>query len=148
MFLQSTAPHHNPQMTSNIFCQAFNCRSNSWLYGNISTKESIDLELVSSYHGFHQLITNPAHILPQPSFCIYLIFIEQSNLVIDSGVHLPCIPTAPVKHLTASYLVLSCLKIVFPIHSPSIYSQSGISKKPTILKLEKYQILLTGTLFF
>ena len=72
----------------------FNCRSNSWWKGNISMKEGIDLESVSLSHGLHQLITDPTHILPQSSTCIDLIFIDQSNLVIDSGVHSVNIKTA------------------------------------------------------
>ena len=47
----------------------------------------IDLESVSSSHGLHQLITDPTHILPQPSSWIDLIFIDQPSFVIDSGVH-------------------------------------------------------------
>ena len=39
----------------------FNCRSNSWWKGHISTKESINLESVSSSHGHHKLITNPTY---------------------------------------------------------------------------------------
>ena len=65
----------------------FNYRSNSWWEGDISTKEGIDLELVSSSHGLHQLITDTTHILPQFSSRIDLIFIDQTNLVINSGVH-------------------------------------------------------------
>ena len=65
----------------------FNCRSNFWWEGDISTKEGIGLESVSSSHGLHQLITDATHILPQSSSCIDLIFPEQPNLVIDSGVH-------------------------------------------------------------
>ena len=65
----------------------FNCRSKSWWDGDISTKEGIGLELVSSSHGLHQLITDPIHILPQSSSCTDLIFNDQPNLVIGSGVH-------------------------------------------------------------
>ena len=64
----------------------FNCRSNFWWEGDISTKEGIGLESVTSSHGLHQLITDPTHILPESS-CIDLLFIEQPNLVIDNGVH-------------------------------------------------------------
>ena len=43
----------------------FNCRPSSWWEGNISTKEGINLESVSSSRGL----------------------VGQPNLVIDSGVH-------------------------------------------------------------
>ena len=88
----------------------FNCRSNSWWKGDISTKEGIDLESVSSSHGLHQLITDPTHILPQSSSCIDLIFIDQPNLVIDSGVH-------SSLHANCHHQITHCklnLKIVFP----------------------------------
>ena len=89
----------------------FNCRSNSWWKGDISTKEGIDLESVSSSHGLHQLITDPTHILPQSSSCIDLIFIDQPNLVIDSGVH-------SSLHANCHHQITHCklnLKIVFPL---------------------------------
>ena len=34
-----------------------------------------------------QLISDPTHILPNCSTCIDLIFTDQPNLVVDSGVH-------------------------------------------------------------
>ena len=76
----------------------FNCRSNSWLEGDISTKKGFDLESFSSSHGLHQLITYPTHILPHSSSCIDLIFIDQPNFVIDSGVFIaPCMRIATIK---------------------------------------------------
>ena len=44
-----------------LILEDFNCRSNSWWEGDISTKEGIDLESVASCHGLHQLITDPTH---------------------------------------------------------------------------------------
>ena len=90
----------------------FNCRSNSWWKGDISTKEGINLESVFSSHGLHQLITDPTHILPQSSSCIDLIFIDQPNLVIDSGVHFSL-------HVNCHHQITHCrlkLKTVFPVH--------------------------------
>ena len=90
----------------------FNCRSNFQWQGDISTTEDIDLESVSSSHGLHQLITDPTHILSQSSSCIDLIFIDQSNLVIDSGVHSPL-------HANWSHQITHCklnLESVFPLH--------------------------------
>ena len=88
----------------------FNCMSNSWRKGNISTKEGIDLESVSSSYGLHQRITDPTHIPPQSSSCIDLIFIAQANLVIDSGVH-------SALHANCHHQITHCklnLKVVFP----------------------------------
>ena len=88
----------------------FNCRSSFWWDGNISTKEGIGLESVSSTHGLHQLIIDPTYILPQSSSCIDLIFIDQPNLVIDSGVH-------SSLHANCHHQITRCqlnLKIVSP----------------------------------
>ena len=88
----------------------FNCRSSSWWDGNISTKEGIGLESVSSTHGLHQLIIDPTYFLPQSSSCIDLIFIDQPNLVIDSSVH-------SSLHANCHHQITCCqlnLKIVFP----------------------------------
>ena len=90
----------------------FNCRSNSWCKGDISTKEGISLESVSSSLGVHQLITDPTHILLQSSSCTDLIFIDQTNLVIDSGVHSSL--HANCRHQITHYKLK--LKITFSFH--------------------------------
>ena len=87
----------------------FKCRSNCWWEGDISTKEGIDLESVSSSHGLYQLITDPTDILPQSSSCIDLIFINQPNLVIDSDAH-------SSLHVNCHHQITHCtlnLKIAF-----------------------------------
>ena len=88
----------------------FNCRSNSWWECDISTKEGIDPESVSSSHELHQLIRHPTHILPRSSSCIDLIFIHQPNLVIDRGAY-------SSLHSNCHHQITHCklnLKIVFP----------------------------------
>ena len=47
-------------------------------------------------HGFHQLISEPTHLLPQTSPCIDLIFIDQPGV------------------LGRSYLMM--FSVIFPIH--------------------------------
>ena len=37
--------------------------------------------------GFHQLILQPTHLLPETSFCNDLIFNSQPNLIVDIGAH-------------------------------------------------------------
>ena len=107
----------------------FNCRSNSWWEGVISTKEGIDLKSISSSHGIHQLMTDPTYILPLSSSCIKLIFFDQPNLVIDSGVHSSLYANCKLTHCKLT------LKIVFPLH---MSAWSGITKKLTLLQLEKH----------
>ena len=38
-------------------------------------------------YGFHQLVSEPTHLLPTSTYCIDLIFTDQPNLVVDSGTH-------------------------------------------------------------
>ena len=62
----------------------FNAKSKTW-WTNITTSEDFDI-------WFAQLISNPTHILPNSSSCIDLIFTDQTNLEVDTGVHLSLHP--------------------------------------------------------
>ena len=42
---------------------------------------------MTSQFGLHQIIKEPTHIINNSFSCIDLIFCNQSNLIIDSGVH-------------------------------------------------------------
>ena len=44
-------------------------------------------QLKSSFLAILILISQPTHLLPSSSTCIDLVFTDQSNLVVDSGVH-------------------------------------------------------------
>ena len=65
----------------------FNARSSVWWTKDKTTTEGTQLESLTSVHGFHQLISQPTHLLPQSSSCIDLIFTDQPNLIADTGVH-------------------------------------------------------------
>ena len=65
----------------------FNVRSSSWWSDDIDTVKGTWLESITSYYRLHQIINEPTHILPSPASCIELIFTNQPNLVINSGVH-------------------------------------------------------------
>ena len=41
----------------------------------------------TTVHGFHQLIPQPTHQLPQTASCIDLIFRDQPYLIVQSVVH-------------------------------------------------------------
>ena len=64
----------------------FNGRSSVWWTNDKTTTEGTKLESLTTVHEFHQLISQPAHLTPQPS-CIDLIFTEEPNLIVHSGVH-------------------------------------------------------------
>ena len=42
--------------------------------------------LMISMYGFDQLISDPTHMLPASPSCTDLIFTDQPNLLVDSGV--------------------------------------------------------------
>ena len=65
---------------------------------------------ISSLYGFFQLISEPIHILQNSSFCIDLIFTDESNLVINSGIK----PSLHVKcHHQTTYAKFN-LQIIYP----------------------------------
>ena len=65
----------------------FNARSSDWWPDDITSPEGTHINSLISMYGFDQLISDPTHILPASSSCIDLIFTDQPNLVVDSGVH-------------------------------------------------------------
>ena len=65
----------------------FNVRSSSWWKNDLTTSEGNQVDAITSSYGLSQLICEPTHILPNSSSCIDLIFINQNNFTMDSGVH-------------------------------------------------------------
>lgn len=51
-----------------------------------TTPEGAQLGSITSLYGTKQLISEPAHIFQQSSSCIYLIFTNQPDIVMNSGV--------------------------------------------------------------
>ena len=65
----------------------FNSRCSSWWSNDINTTEGLKPFSSSSSNGFSQLTQDPAHILGHSSSCIDLLFTDQPNLSVNSGVH-------------------------------------------------------------
>ena len=65
----------------------FNARSRSWWCEDKTSREGAQLESLTISCGLHQLISDPTHVLLNSSSYIDLIFTDQPNLVVDSGVH-------------------------------------------------------------
>ena len=65
----------------------FNARSSSWWSEDINTTEGLNLFSLTSSNGFYQLINEPTHIQGSSASCIDLIFTNQENLSVNSGVH-------------------------------------------------------------
>ena len=88
----------------------FNVRSSSWWSDDIDTIEGMRLESITSYCGLYQVINEPTHILPSSAYCIDIIFTNQPNLVINSGVH-------PSLHQNYHHRIISAqinLKVYYP----------------------------------
>ena len=65
----------------------FNVRLINWWKNDLSTSEGTQVDSLTTSYGLSQIIFDPTHILPNSSSCIDLIFINQANLVTESGVH-------------------------------------------------------------
>ena len=65
----------------------FNCRSSQWWEDDIDNEEGKICEPLTSDLGLHQLITEPTHIMGDSKSCIDVIFTDQPNLFLESGVH-------------------------------------------------------------
>ena len=70
-----------------IILSDFNARFLVW-WTKDKTTEGTQLVSLTSVHVFHQLISQPTHLLPQSSSYLDLIFSDQPNLKVDSGVYL------------------------------------------------------------
>ena len=65
----------------------FNTRSSSCWKKDKTTAEGIHVETLTSLYNFHQLISEPTHLLPQSNSCIDLVFTDQPNLAVNCGRH-------------------------------------------------------------
>ena len=52
----------------------FNVKSTTWCDKDTTTLEGTHIEALTLFYGFHQIISEPAHILPNSTSCIDLIF--------------------------------------------------------------------------
>ena len=79
----------------------FNVRSKSWGNEDITSNEGSQIDSLITTYGPEKLISDPSHILPNSSTCIDLIFTDQPNLVVDSGVH-------PSLHTNCHHQITYC----------------------------------------
>ena len=105
----------------------FNAKSKSWSINDTTTEEGTILENLTSLFGMKQLISDPTHILRHSSSCIDLIFVNQPNLVIDSGIH-------PSLHQNCHHQVIFC-KLNLKIEYPPTYAREvwDYGKAQTVL---------------
>ena len=108
----------------------FNVRSSVWWTKDKTTTEGTQPESVTSVHGFHQLISQPTHLLPQSSSCIDLIFTDQPNLIVDSGVH-------PSLHSNCHHQITHCKLSVYIEYSPPYEHLVWDSNKTNVETIKK-----------
>ena len=65
----------------------FNARSQSWWSDDITSYEGSHIDSLTTTYGFHQLMSDPTHLLPNSSSSIDLTLRNQPNLGVNSGVH-------------------------------------------------------------
>ena len=65
----------------------FNAKLSCWWSEDINTSEGLKLLSLTSANGVSQLINEPTHLQTSNSSCIDLIFTDQANLSVNSGVH-------------------------------------------------------------
>ena len=83
----------------------FNAKSSNWSSNDPTTADGAQLNYLTSLYGMKQVITEPTHTLENSSSCTDLIFSNQPNLIMDSGVH----PTLHSKcHHQIIYAKLNC----------------------------------------
>ena len=79
--ISSTNPHFI------LMTGDFNAKSSNWSSNDTTTAEGAQLDYLTSLYGMKEVITEPTHILESSSSYIDLIFSNQPNLIIESGVH-------------------------------------------------------------
>ena len=106
----------------NPFCVVitgdFNCRSTQWWEHDTENNEGRLFEPFVSELGLHQLISEPTHFMGDSKSCIDLIFTDQPNLIVDSGVY----PSLHEQcHHQIVYGKLSVSNIALPSHTRIVW---------------------------
>ena len=110
-----------------ILLGEFNAKSKWWSINDTTAEEGTILENLTSLFGMKQLMSDPTQILQYSSSCIDLIFVNQPNLVIDSGIH-------PSLHQNCHHQIIFCklnLKIEYsPTYAREVWdygmAQTGL----------------------
>ena len=109
---------HAENPFSVIITGDFNCHSSQWWENDIENNEGKLFEIMTSDLGLHQLISEPTHLMNESKSCIDLIFSDQPNLIIESGVH-PSLHE--LCHHQIVYGKLSISNVTLPPHMRRIW---------------------------
>ena len=119
----------------------FNARSKSWCVDHKAIYEGLKIDPLLKTHDLHQLISQPTHLLPASSACVDLIFTDQPNLVVNSGVH-------PSLHKNCHHQITFC-KLNLKIESPPPYERLVWDyKKANTNSITKLLNKLIGNVYF
>ena len=79
------------RMSQNSLFMLVTGNFNGWLSSSwkddLTASEGSQVNAITSFYGLNQFIREPGYILQNSSPCIDLIFINQSNFIMDIGVH-------------------------------------------------------------
>ena len=90
-----------------------NSRCSSWWFSDINTTDGLNLFSLTSSNGFSRLIHEPTHIQANSFSCTDLVFTDQRNLSVDSGVHAPLHPNCQHQIVHSIFN----LNIYYPHHT-------------------------------
>ena len=93
-----------------ILCN-FNARYKSWWSEDVTSYEATYTESLPTMHDLQQLISHPAHLFPYSSSFTGLIFTDQPNLAVDSGIH-------PSVHLKCHNQIIECKFNLMTVYTP------------------------------
>ena len=100
------------RLSFEVIFSDFNTKSKSWWNEDITSNEGSQIDSLATNYGMQQLISDPTQILPNSSTCIDLIFTDQPDLVVDSGVH-PSLHTN--CHHQITFYKFNLINIYLPI---------------------------------
>ena len=89
----------------------FNAKSKSWWPEDVKSHKGTHIESLITVHGLQQLISDPAHLLPNSTSCIDLIFTDQPNLAVISGIHLSL-------HVECHHQIIHCKFNLMTVYPP------------------------------
>ena len=107
-----------------VITDDFSARSSSYWSEDINTSEGTELYSLTSSNGFTQLTNERTHIQTNNFSCIDLIFTDQPNLSVNSGVHASLRPNCHHQVVHTKFN----LNISYSHHSSVLY---GITKRQT-----------------
>ena len=103
-----------------------NCRSTNWWEGDIDNEEGISLEASTTDLGLYQMISEPTHFMGSSRSCIDLVFTDQPNIFLETGVH-PSLHEQCHHQIIYGKLAMNNLPPLSHNHRLWFYDQANVS---------------------